>query len=218
MSIERAVLRALRNMIAAGALEPGQPIRQDDIAAELGVSRVPVREALKILEGEGQVRHIPRQGFQVTALRIDDLFDIYRMRELLESEALTYGVPNLTDEDIDVVRGAMVELEKDTGKDIMKTIDANTRFHLIPIEACDKPILSRTLRILWESATPFAIRLILSTKRSLIQSEHNKMFDALEKRDTEAVIEAYKSHRESSLARIRALLESDPHGLDPVGR
>ncbi len=69
----------------------------------------------------------------------------------------------------------------------MQTIDANTRFHLTAIEACNKPVLSRTLRILWESATPFAIRLMMSTERSLIHKEHDHMFDTLVERDTEAV-------------------------------
>lgn len=210
------MLGALRNMIAAGDLAPGQPIRTDEIASALGVSRVPVRESLKILEGEGQVRHIPRQGFEVADLQIGDLFDIYRMRELLESEALSYGVPRLTGEGIEAIRKAKLDLETDDGSDIMQTIDANTRFHLTAIEASNKPVLSRTLRILWESATPFAIRLMMSTERSLIHKEHDHMFDALVERDAEAVIAAFTDHREASLERIKFVLETDPHGLDPA--
>lgn len=215
-SIEQAVLRALRNMIATGALTPGQPIRQDEIAAGLGVSRVPVRESLKVLEGEGHVEHIPRQGFQVVDLKISDLYDIYRMRELLEAEALTHGVPLLTDADLAIVRTAMLELESDANVDIMRTIDANTRFHLTPIDACNKQLLSRSIRILWEAATPFAIRLILSTESGLIHSEHALMYEALESRDTAAVISAFTDHREASLKRIRKVFESYPHGLDPA--
>jgi len=202
-------------MILAGELAPGQPIRQDEIAAELGVSRVPVRESLKILEGEGHVRHIPRQGFEVVHLRIGDLFDIYRMRELLESEALSYGVPLLTDEALEVIRTAMTELENDTGDDIMKTIVSNTRFHLTPMEACNKPVLSRTLRILWATATPFATRLMLSAERGLIHAEHAEIMRALEARETDRVIKEFASHREASLERIRVFLSSPPNWLDP---
>jgi len=202
-------------MILSGELAPGQPIRQEEIAAALGVSRVPVRESLKILEGEGHVRHIPRQGFEVIHLRMGDLFDIYRMRELLEPEALSFGVPLLTDEALGVVRIAMTELEDDPGDDIMKTIAANTRFHLTPIEACNKLVLSRTLRILWETATPFAIRFMLSAERELIQAEHAKMLRALEARDTDRVIKEFATHRETSLERIRVFHSSAPHWLDP---
>lgn len=209
-SVEQAVLRALRNMIATGALTSGQPIRQDEIATELGVSRVPVRESLKILEGEGHVEHIPRQGFQVADLKMSDLYDIYRMRELLEAEALTHGVSQLTDADLATVRTAMLQLESDTNVDVMRTVDANTRFHLTPIDACNKPLLSRTIRILWETATPFAIRLIRSTESGLIHSEHALMYEALKARDTTSVISAFTEHRNASLKRIRKVLESEP--------
>jgi len=201
-------------MILAGELAPGQPIRQEEIAAELGVSRVPVRESLKILEGEGHVLHIPRQGFEVVNLRIEDLFDIYRMRELLESEALSYGVPLLTDEALEVIQTAMIELENDPRDDIVKTIASNTRFHLTPIEACNKPVLIRTLRILWETATPFAARLMLSADRGLIQTEHGEILRALEARETDRVIKEFTSHREASLERIQEFLSSGPHWLD----
>src|SRR5690606_32639587 len=70
---QQAVLAELRRFIASGSLRPGQQIRQDTLSAELGVSRVPLREALKILEGEGQVTYEAHRGYFVTELSLRDL-------------------------------------------------------------------------------------------------------------------------------------------------
>lgn len=83
------VLQELRNAIVRGELPPRQPIRQDAIAQRFGVSRVPLREALKILEAEGQVVYRPHRGYSVAELALSDLLEVYRLRQLLESEAAT---------------------------------------------------------------------------------------------------------------------------------
>ena len=201
-----------------GHRPPGQPIRTDEIASALGVSRVAgERISSRFSRVGATVRHIPRQGFEVADLPIGDLFrHLPGSRELLESEALSYGVPRLTGEGIEAIRKAKHDLETDDGSDIMQTIDANTRFHLTAIEASDKPVLSRTLRILWESATPSAIRLMMSTERSLIHKEHDHMFDALVTRKTEAVDCGLHRPSRSESRAVKFVLDTDPHGLDPA--
>lgn len=74
------VLTELRRAIVSGQLRPGAAIRQDTLAESLGVSRVPLREALKILEGEGQVTYRPHRGYFVADLSYDDLREVYRIR------------------------------------------------------------------------------------------------------------------------------------------
>ena len=70
----------LRQAIVAGDLKPGERIPQEEIAERIGVSLIPVREALRVLEGEGQVTYRPRRGYAVTVLRIEDLTEIYELR------------------------------------------------------------------------------------------------------------------------------------------
>jgi DNA-binding GntR family transcriptional regulator len=77
------VLDGLREAIIGGDLRPGERVRQEDVAARLGVSVAPVREALRILEQEGQVTYLPRRGYFVTELEYDDLAEIYGLRRLL---------------------------------------------------------------------------------------------------------------------------------------
>jgi len=82
---QEAVLAELRRFITTGRLRPGQQIVQDALAVQLGVSRVPLREALKILEGEGQVTYVAHRGYFVTELSLSDLLEVYRIREILEA-------------------------------------------------------------------------------------------------------------------------------------
>ncbi len=89
---QEAVLVELRKEIASGALRPGEQVLQEAIADRLGVSRVPLREALKILEGEGQVVYHPHRGYFVAELSVADLVEVYRIRDLLEAEAVEVGV------------------------------------------------------------------------------------------------------------------------------
>ena len=88
---QEAVLAELRRAIAAGELRPGEQVLQDALAERFGVSRVPLREALKILEGEGQVTYRPHRGYFVAELDLDDLREVYRIRDLLETEAIDVG-------------------------------------------------------------------------------------------------------------------------------
>ena len=86
----------LRAAILDGELLPGQRVNQEQWAARVGVSMIPVREALRALAGEGLVTYRPRRGYAVTELNLADLEEVYRLRSLLETDALLRGVPRAT--------------------------------------------------------------------------------------------------------------------------
>lgn len=88
----------LRRAVLTGLLEAGQLLRQDELATNIGVSRMPVRVALRQLESEGRVRHLPRRGFVVATLTPQEIEEIYEIRALLEGYAMRLAVPQL-DED-----------------------------------------------------------------------------------------------------------------------
>ncbi len=88
-------VEGLRRAIIAGDLSPGDRVRQEQITERLGVSLAPVREALAVLEQEGQVTYLPRRGYFVTELDFDDMREIYELRELLETRAARRGLPLL---------------------------------------------------------------------------------------------------------------------------
>src|SRR6186713_370775 len=91
---------ALRTAILEGELVPGQRVSQEAWAARAGVSLIPVREALRVLAGEGLVTYRPRRGYVVTELDVADLEEVYRLRRTLEAEALRLGVPRASDDDV----------------------------------------------------------------------------------------------------------------------
>ncbi len=97
---------ALRAAILEGDLRPGQRVNQEAWAARVGVSLIPIREALGTLAGEGLVTYRPRRGYAVTELDLGELEEIYRIRRLLETDALERGVPHATDGDVERLRAA----------------------------------------------------------------------------------------------------------------
>ncbi len=94
------VLSALRTGILSGVIEPGERLRQEELADIFETSRIPVREALRALEYEGLVTSEPHRGFTVTTLDADHISEVYELRTLLESHAVRLSVPLLTDEDL----------------------------------------------------------------------------------------------------------------------
>jgi DNA-binding GntR family transcriptional regulator len=94
------VLSAVRTGILSGVIEPGERLRQEELAEIFDTSRIPVREALRALEYEGLVTSEPHRGFTVTTLDADHITEIYELRSLLESQAVRLAVPLLTDEDL----------------------------------------------------------------------------------------------------------------------
>lgn len=105
-------LDALRRAIVAGELRPGQRVPQEEVADALGVSVAPVREALRVLEQEGQVTYFPRRGYFVTELRIADLEEIYDLRRLLEERAVRHALRTLDDARLATIDAAAVECER----------------------------------------------------------------------------------------------------------
>src|SRR5271154_2765627 len=95
---QQHAVASLRSMIVSGSLRPGQRVNQDQVAESVGLSVAPVREALRVLEQEGQVTYRPRRGYFVTELRVEDLAEIYELRQGLEERAARRALPTL-DED-----------------------------------------------------------------------------------------------------------------------
>ena len=89
---QETVLRQLRRAILGGELAPGSQILQQEVAARLGVSRVPVRDALRTLEGQGLVTYSSHRGYHVRTVDITELLEIQEIRDILEGEALRAAV------------------------------------------------------------------------------------------------------------------------------
>lgn len=205
---QEAVLTELREMIGTGKLEPGQQIVQESLSAALGVSRVPIREALRVLEGEGQVIHHPNRGYFVTDLSVEDLEEVYRIRAILEEEALRLAIPLLTDSDIEYIESIQVELEKSVAsKKISGITETNRRFHFAMFEASNMPRLVRMIRTLWDATDAYrGVYFATPTNLQHMNSEHRQMLESLKKRDVKKTIEFQTLHRENAVSAVSQVI------------
>jgi len=206
---QQAVLAELRRAILEGDLEPGSQLIQETVAEKLGVSRVPVREAMRILQGEGQISYTPHRGYFITELSLDELEEIRRIRELLEEEAVVKAMPNLRDEDVAVMAEAYQEMEL-TGADgdIAAMNAAHTRFHFALLSASGMTRLIRILRQLWDAADPYrAVYHGEEASRRAAQKQHAALLRAAKHRDTERAIKILHDHRQQTIDRLRGALD-----------
>jgi DNA-binding GntR family transcriptional regulator len=205
---QQFVLGELRRAITAGRLRPGTPIRQEALADELGVSRVPLREALKTLQGEGLVSYRAHRGYFVEELSLDDLREAYRIREILEEEAVRRAVARMTDADVTRLDAAQCEVERaGAAGDVAEMAAANRRFHMMLFELAGMPRLVRLITTLWDSTDAYrSMYYGEGGNRERVIDEHNAVLDALRVRDADAAIRTLNIHRTHAVAALESLL------------
>jgi len=200
-TVQHATLLALREGIATGRYEPGQPLRQENLADDFGVSVPPVREALKTLEAEGQVVYVPRRGYSVAQLSRAELQESYRIRELLETEAIARAVGSLTRDDLARMRGAVRDMERaHRAADVTAMTAANRRFHFTVFDAAAMPRMADMIRILWDGTDRYRSRYFAAAAhRNRVRKEHAAIMSAVASGDTDASVELSRQHRERAL-------------------
>lgn len=200
----QVVARSLREAIFAGRLGPGQPIRQEAFAQEHGVSRIPVREALRQLESEGLVIIRPNSGAKVVALDFEEYSEIYKIRERLEPLAIAESIPNLSDAQRRVVDEIAAEVETLTG-DPTLWLDADRRFHLATYQGVPTPRILRMIVDFWNTTQRYR-RALLTTFTdadfSLIHDEHRLIANAVATNNVRAAEELIRLHIERSRLRL----------------
>lgn len=187
------VADVLRQAILRGILTAGQQLRQDEIARELGVSHIPVREALRQLEAEGLVRLRPYRGFEVSELSPEEVEELYEIRIPLECQALRLALPHLTEED---VRKAEQVLDAiDAADDPSVWSELNTEFHAVLYAPSRRQRLLNLIRTLRTNVDRY-LRLYISVmqRKQFSQREHRRILDAVRKRDEAEALRALEEH------------------------
>jgi DNA-binding GntR family transcriptional regulator len=207
---QEVVLRLLRTDILTGILQPGQQILQESLASRYGVSRAPLREAMRVLEGEGQIIHSPHRGYFVTELDLANMREVYRLREILEREAIRTAIPHLTDTDIQAISAAQddVGIAAESGEILALTL-ANRRFHFMIFEASRMPRLVRMLTQLWDATDVYrSVYFAAPGSMTHVNRDHAGILEALLARDADEVIRWQDTHRDHALTRLA--LQLDP--------
>jgi DNA-binding GntR family transcriptional regulator len=201
-------LDALRRAIVAGELRPGSRVGQDEFAKAVGVSIAPVREALRILEQEGQVTYLPRRGYFVTALEIADLEEIYGLRAVLEGRAARDALVSLDEPELErIALAARDFVNAVDGGDVAAELEANRRFHLAILDSPDHPHTMRVIRQLWDSTEAYrALYYNLEDERRRAVAAHDRILEALRERDAERLVAELAAHRDRALTVLRKVL------------
>ena len=153
-----AVFEALRNAIRDGRLAPGERLRQEALANELGVSQITVREALNRLVGEGLCIRVPYKGVRVIAPSKEGLEDIYAIRGLLEGLAAELAANHIVPEELDRMRELLpATVVGDDPESVARAREANREFHEIVVRSSGRRFLIQILRQIWDWIDPLMV-------------------------------------------------------------
>jgi DNA-binding GntR family transcriptional regulator len=204
---EHAV-ESLRHTLIAGELKPGERVRQEEIADRLGLSLAPVREALAVLEQEGQLTYQPRRGYFVTELDLADLREIYGLREVVEGRAARGALPLLDEDAHERISLAARDCAEAVGRgDVTAELEANRRFHFAVLDAPGQVHTMRVVRLLWDSTETYrALYYNDPADRDDSLAAHERIVDAVMAVDADRLVAELDAHRDAALQRLAEVL------------
>jgi DNA-binding GntR family transcriptional regulator len=201
------VAEHLRTAILRGEIAPGDRIRQEDIAERFGTSRLPVREALRILEAEGLTEHEANKGARVPRLSQHEVDVIYQMRERLEPLALTESIPHLDASVLDRLEEVQRRIEDN--RDVDAFLELDREFHLLTYSGCRVDQVMSMVTRLWNSTQHYRRAFVTLSGPGrwwVINAEHRLLLDAIERSDdTDA-----ERHLAGHIRRTRIELDRHP--------
>ncbi|MGE2712496.1 GntR family transcriptional regulator [Mycolicibacterium litorale] len=213
---QQAVAEALRRDITTGKLAPGSWIVQEALAEQFGMSRIPVREALKTLEAEEYITYVPHSGYRVAKLGLEDLLEVFRLRDILEEELLRDAMPRLTDEVVDAMRAEMAEMDRAAAAgDLIAVGVANRRFHFLPFEASRMARTRRLVTQLWNTADAYRPLYAHLMDLEKVNSEHVLFVEAMVARDVEKAVAINHQHRSHAVDHLREVFAREETGPQP---
>ncbi|WP_406678373.1 GntR family transcriptional regulator [Moorella sp. ACPs] len=184
----------LRNAILNGEIKPGERLLQDELAKRFGISRMPVRDVLRLLEADKLVVRVPNKGVTVAEFGKEELKDTFFVRSILEREAVKLAIPNITKEDIIFLENLLQDMDKCLEeKDLKKLTKLNYKFHKAIYKGVPSQRLLDIIKNLWDNFPRYAM---LSTLEDASRSQdaHRAILEAIKKGDSEEASKLMESH------------------------
>ena len=196
LPLREVVFKTLRQSILTGELKPGERLMEIHLAEKLGVSRTPIREAIRKLELEGLVTMIPRRGAEVAKISEKNLKDVLEVRTCLDSLAVRLACQRITDEQID-------DLATKTGEATAIT-KADVKLHDVIVRATGNERLQQMINTLSEQMYRYRFEYIKdSAYHALLIEEHRRIYESIAARDEERAVAEITQHIENQLYTIR---------------
>jgi DNA-binding GntR family transcriptional regulator len=188
------IFELLRLRILSGEMVAGTRVIQDEVAAELGVSRIPARDALKRLESEGLLQSDEVGRYKVASFSSNDAVEVYAIRRRLEPLAGSLAANRATDVERAQIRGLLEEMELAGKKDDASAyVELNRHFHMAIYEASRAPRLVHMIRTLWSGVIVFT-PISVTERIPHSNQEHRALLDRLLARDADGVAAALERH------------------------
>ena len=196
LPLRDVVFNTLRENILTGEMKPGERLMEIHLADKLGVSRTPIREAIRMLELEGLVTMIPRRGAEVAQISPKGLIDVLEVRQALVALAMELACDRITEEGIAALKKAcdhFVEMTKT--QDVVKIAGADVELHDIIIKAAGNDRLAQMVGNLSQQMYRYRLEHIKDVNQhSRLIEEHEEIYRCLKNRDKEAGAKAIKTH------------------------
>lgn len=212
VTLAEATTEQIRRMIIAGELQDGAPLRQDALAEQLGVSRIPIREALSRLEQEGLAASFPHRGYVVTALSREEIEELFDLRAILEPELLGAAIPLMSDADLSAATAELAAYNADIDNaDIASWGEHNLRFHMALYAPSARRRTLEIVRGLLINTDRYT-RLVLTLGAGVQQAkeDHGGLLELCRARAVDQAVALSRDHIERARLDLLDLLENDP--------
>ncbi len=209
-SLTSAVADRLRDQIIRGEIPEGSQLRQDAIATQYHVSRIPVREALRQLDAEGLIAIVPNRGAVVPALSPDDIEELFAIRALLEPEVLKRSIPRLTEEDFSKAEAILLRYVSELRREdhVSTWGRLNWEFHSTLYSRANQARFMAIIRNVNNSGERYTrLQLYLTHGIQRANEEHHQILALCRKRDTEAACTLLHQHIEYAGQSLKEALQ-----------
>lgn len=209
LPLRDVVFHTLREAILKGELRPGERLMELQLASKLGVSRTPIREAIRMLEQEGLAVTIPRKGAEVAKMTEKDMKDVLQVREALDELAANIACERITKEELDELISAMHEFEASTRtKDLKKIAETDVKFHDVIYHATDNPKLVNMLNNLREQMYRYRVEYLKDEKNyPILLKEHKEIVEGLKTKNKEQIADAMRQHVINQALAVQAIIQ-----------
>ncbi|HOV79140.1 MAG TPA: GntR family transcriptional regulator [Bacillota bacterium] len=197
--LREMVFESLREAIILGRLKPGERLMEIQLAEEMGVSRTPVREAIRKLELEGFVVMVPRKGAYVAGISLKDIVDVFEVRAALEGLAAGLAAERITDGELEQLERSLIQVNVSSPGDINVIAEGDSSFHNLIYLASRNQRLVQIITHLQEQIQRFRMTTLSQPGRTKIAlDEHKKIVEAISERDIELAQTLAREHIENA--------------------
>src|ERR1700729_3528323 len=200
----------LHQAIITGQLRPGTRLPIEELAEVLEMSPMPIREAVRRLDGAGLVENIPHRGARVTAMSVIDLAEVTEARLALEVLAIRRAAERFNDEHERTARTRLTELDDSPDDNSAGTSTAHTAFHFSLYEAADSAWLLRLIQPAWETSERYCLEFPQCRQLLARPAEHQQLLDACAARDPEAAAAGLHDHLAGTANHLASEMGGEP--------